>query len=214
LSLAGYKYNPPAIVKFLFNDFTWNTSNDKVLLTFDDGPNPGTTENILQKLSDYKIKAAFFCTGNNIKQNPELAKQIKDEGHQICNHTFNHLILTKVSAAEIENEIRLFDDTLNSVLGIETKFFRPPYGRFNFRVRKNLNAINLKTIMWSLITYDFKNDYSIVKKSLDKYLRSNSIIVLHDNNKSKNIIEDSIDYIVEKVNEKDFRFGEPLECLK
>ncbi len=212
--MPGYKYNPPGIIKFLFNDFTWNTSNDKVLLTFDDGPNPETTEKILKKLNDNKIKAAFFCVGNNIKQNPDLAKQINDEGHLICNHTFNHLMLTKVSDAEIENEIRLFDETLNSVLGIEIKFIRPPYGKFNFRVKNKLNSLGLKIIMWSLITYDFKNDFSIVKKSVDKYLRSNSIIVLHDSNKSKDIIEDSIDYIVNKVNENDFRFGEPLECLK
>ncbi len=212
--MFGYKYNPPGIIKFLFSDFTWNTSNDKILLSFDDGPNPGTTEKILQKLNDNKIKAAFFCVGKNIKQNSELAKQIITEGHLICNHTFNHLMLTKVSNAEIENEIKLFNETLDSVLGIESKYFRPPYGRFNFRVRRKLNSLGLKTVMWSLITYDFEGDFSIVKKSVDKYLRSDSIIVLHDSNKSKNILEESIDYIFKKVNENDFRFGEPRECLK
>ena len=214
MNLPGYKYNPPGIIKFLFNDFTWNTSNDKILLTFDDGPNPETTENILKKLSDHKIKAAFFCIGKNINQNPELAQQIKDEEHLICNHSFNHLMLTKVSDAEIGNEIRLFNETLESTLGIKTKYFRPPYGRLNFRVKNKLKSLGLKTIMWSLITYDFENDFNIVNRSVDKYLRRNSIVVLHDNNKSKDIIEDSIDYIAAKVNENDFRFGEPLECLK
>ena len=212
--MFGYKYNPPGIIKFLFSDFTWNTSNDKILLTYDDGPNPGTTEKILKKLNDNKIKAAFFCVGKNIKQNSELAKQIITEGHLICNHTFNHLILTKVSNAEIENEIKLFNEALNSVLEIETKYFRPPFGRFNFRVKNRLNSLGLKSVMWNLLTYDFKNDFSVVKKSVDKYLRSDSIIVLHDSNKSKNMIEESIDYIVEKVNENDFRIGEPSECLK
>jgi len=214
LSLIGYKYDPPGIIKFLFDDFTWNTSNDKVLLTFDDGPNPGTTVKILKKLDQNKIKAVFFCVGNNIKKNPGLAKEINDKGHLICNHTFNHLMLTKVSDAEIENEIRLFNETLNSVLGIETKFFRPPFGRFNFRVRRKINSLGLNTVIWSLLTFDFQNNISVLKKSVDKYLRSNSIIVLHDSNNSKDIVEDSISYIVEKVNENDFRFGEPLECLK
>ena len=123
-------------------------------------------------------------------------------------------MLTKVSDAEIENEIRLFNETLISTLGMKTKYFRPPYGRFNFRVRRKFNSLGLKTVMWSLIAFDFENDFNIVKRSVDKYLRRNSIVVLHDNNKSKDIIEDSIDYIAAKVNDNDFRFGEPLECLK
>ncbi len=212
--MFGFKYNPPGIIKFLFSDFIWTSAKDKILLTFDDGPNPGTSEVILKKLNDNKIKAAFFCIGNNIQQNPELAKQIINEGHLICNHSFNHLMITKVSDAEIENEIKLFNEILNSVLGIETKYFRPPFGRFNFRVKIKLNSLGLKTVMWSLLTYDFKNDFNVVKKTIDNYLRSDSIIVLHDNNKPKDIIEESIDYIVAKVNEKDFRFGEPRECLK
>ena len=58
-----YLYNPPILLKKVFNDFSWNTNNGKVLLTFDDGPNPGTTEIILKKLSEEKIKALFFCVG-------------------------------------------------------------------------------------------------------------------------------------------------------
>lgn len=214
MSLSRYKYNPPGIIKFFFSDFIWYTANDKVLITFDDGPNPSSTEKILQKLNDNKLKAAFFCVGNNIKQNPELAKQINDEGHLICNHTFNHKMLNKISDSEIDDEINTFNETLNSVIGIETNYFRPPYGRFNFRVKNKLNLIGLKTAMWSLLTYDYKNDFKMVRKSIDKYLSNNSIIVLHDNYKSKDIIEESMDYIVEQVNKKDFRFGEPLECLQ
>ena len=67
--------------------------------------------------------------------------------------------------------------------------------------------------MWSLLTYDYKNDLSIVKFAVDKYLKHNSIIVLHDSNKSKNIISDSISFIADEVGKKHYQFGEADECL-
>jgi len=72
----------------------------------------------------------------------------------------------------------------------------------------------MKNVMWSLLTYDYKNDLSIVKYSVKKYLRKNSIIVLHDSLKSKDIICDSIKFIAEEAAQKGFEFGEPEECLK
>jgi peptidoglycan/xylan/chitin deacetylase (PgdA/CDA1 family) len=71
----------------------------------------------------------------------------------------------------------------------------------------------LKNIMWSLLTYDYKNELSIVKFAVEKYLKPNSIIVLHDNNKSKNIISDSISFIVDEVRKRNYQFGEAEECL-
>ena len=63
-----YLYDPPGILKVMFSGFYWNTNNNKILLTFDDGPNPETTEIILKRLSEEKIKAMFFCVGENIKK--------------------------------------------------------------------------------------------------------------------------------------------------
>ncbi len=67
--------------------------------------------------------------------------------------------------------------------------------------------------MWSLLTYDYKNDISIVKFAVEKYLKQNSIIVLHDSNKSKEIINDSISFIADEVRKKNYQFGEANECL-
>ena len=67
--------------------------------------------------------------------------------------------------------------------------------------------------MWSLLTYDYKNDLSIVKFAVEKYLNQNSIIVLHDNNKSKNIISDSISFIIDEARKRNYQFGETEECL-
>ena len=89
-----YSYNPPDVIKKMFSSFQWKSKTDKVLLTFDDGPIPETTPLILDALSGHKIKAAFFCVGENIQSYPELYRDLIREGHLVCNHTFNHRPIT------------------------------------------------------------------------------------------------------------------------
>lgn len=208
-----YLYNPPILVKKIFSDFYWNTKNDKILLTFDDGPNPETTEIILEKLSKEKIKALFFCVGENIQKHPELAQSILSEGHSIGNHTLNHKILSKISNQEKDYQISTFNSILKEKFSIDIKYFRPPHGKFQLSTSSLLKDYNLKNVMWSLLTYDYKNDISMVKFTIQKYLNKNSIIVLHDSNKSKNIIADSISLIADEVRKRDYNFGDTEECL-
>ena len=208
-----YLYNPPKILKKIFSDFSWNTNNRKVLLTFDDGPNPGTTEIIIKKLSDEKIKALFFCVGDNVQKYPDLVNQIKEAGHSFGNHTFNHKILNQISDEEKDYQISSVNQLFKDQLGITLKYFRPSHGRFQLSTSSLMKKHQLKNIMWSLLTYDYKNDLSIVKFAVEKYLKPNSIIVLHDSNKSKNIISDSISFIADEVRKRNYQFGETEECL-
>lgn len=208
-----YLYNPPSILKKIFSDFCWNTSNGKVLFTFDDGPNPGTTELILKKLSDEKVKALFFCVGENIQKYPELVQLILSEGHSIGNHTLNHNIFSKISNQEKNYQISSVNKIFYEKFNINLKYFRPPHGKFQLSTSGLMKKHNLKNVMWSLLTYDYKNDLSIVKFAVEKYLKHNSIIVLHDSNKSKNIISDSISLIAYEVRKQNYQFGEADECL-
>jgi peptidoglycan/xylan/chitin deacetylase (PgdA/CDA1 family) len=208
-----YLYDPPLLVKKIFKDYYWNTLNNKVLLTFDDGPNPQTTETILKKLSDEKIKALFFCVGDNVQKYPELVQQIKEEGHRFGNHTLNHKVLTKISAEEKDYQISFVNKIFIEKFNLELKYFRPAHGKIQLSTQSLLKKHNLKNIMWSLLAYDYKNDLSIVKFAVEKYLKQNSIIVLHDSNKSKKIISDSISIIAEEVSKRNFQFGEAEECL-
>lgn len=208
-----YLYNPPLILKKIFSDFSWNTNNGKVLITFDDGPNPGTTEIILKKLSNEKIKALFFCIGENAQKYPELVRQIKDEDHAFGNHTFNHKILNQISAEEKNYQILSVNKIFNEQFDINLKYFRPSHGRFQLSTQSLMKKHSLKNVMWSLLTYDYKNDISIVKFAVEKYLKHNPIIVLHDSNKSKNIISDSISIISDEVRKRNYQFGEAEECL-
>jgi peptidoglycan/xylan/chitin deacetylase (PgdA/CDA1 family) len=208
-----YLYNPPLIVKKLFNNFYWQTSNNKILLTFDDGPNPGTSEKILYTLNKLKISSLHFCVGENLKRYHELVNNILNEGHVIGNHTYHHKTLTSLNSKEALEEIRSVNSLMNENHGYNIEYFRPPYGRINFKTKMIMNETGMKCVMWNLITYDYKNDIKRVKFSIDNYLQSNSIIILHDNNKSSDFIVDSIKYIADTAAAKGFEFGAVEECL-
>ncbi len=212
--MMKYLCNPPGLIKAVFNDFVWNSVSGKILLTFDDGPIPETTEKILKILNKNKIKAAFFCVGNNIKLNPSLAEYILSEGHLIGNHTFNHKKVTKLSKKNLDDEIESFNKFLEDRFGYEIKYFRPPHGKFNLGLNKQLREKNMTNVMWSLLTYDYKSDIKLYKEIVKKYLEADSIVVLHDNIKSKSIIADSIEFLLKTVSERKFEIGEPAECLK
>ncbi|MCX8106761.1 MAG: polysaccharide deacetylase family protein [Ignavibacterium album] len=209
-----YKYNPPSILKKIFNQFYWNTTNNKILLTFDDGPIPESTEIILSELSKHKIKALFFCVGDNIRKHPSLAKEILAEGHTIGNHTFNHKILKTLSYEDKIQQIQSFIHLMKEEFNYEVKYFRPPHGKFQLSTNNLLTQFNLQNVMWSLLTYDYKNNFELVKFAVTNFLNKNSIVVLHDSLKSKEIIRDSILFIADEAAKKNFSFGEPSECLK
>jgi peptidoglycan/xylan/chitin deacetylase (PgdA/CDA1 family) len=209
-----YHYNPPYLIKKAFSSFQWESETDKVLFTFDDGPIPEITPLILKILSEHNIKAAFFCVGENISRYPELYKSIVTEGHIVGNHTFNHRPVSGLSRTEVIEQLEKFNNLIKQEYSHDVLYFRTPHGKFKLSTPSILREMNMKCVMWSLLTYDYKNDLSVVKYSVRKYLKRNSIIVLHDSLKSKDIIAESIKYIIEEVTRKGFQIGVPEECLR
>ncbi len=161
-----------------------------------------------------KITSLHFCVGENLERYKELANKILNEGHTIGNHTYYHKTLTSLSTTESLEEINSLNSLMRNNYGYNIKYFRPPFGKINFKTKKIMNETGMKCVMWNLITYDYKNDIKRVKFSIDNFLRNNSIIVLHDNNKSSDFIVDSIKYIADAAAAKGYEFGVPEECLK
>ena len=208
-----YLYQPPRFVQNIFRSFAWHSTKEKILLTFDDGPNPATTEKILRVLIEENIQGLFFCVGNNVKRYPELAKILVNAGHTLGNHTFHHRVITKLTTAVFRSEILTTNQVIEETTGVKPKYFRPPYGRFNFNLSSRLSEFHLKSVMWTLLPYDYKNDAKVVKFAIKNYLARNSIVVLHDSDKSAAVICDTIKYLAEEVRIKNFQFGTPEECL-
>ncbi|MCF6268815.1 MAG: polysaccharide deacetylase family protein [Melioribacteraceae bacterium] len=207
------KYVPPKIIRKIFPKTIWESGVDKILFTFDDGPNLETTQIILDKLDEHSIKSIFFCVGENVERYPNLAMQIIEEGHLIGNHTHTHKNINFFSKNANDN-IVLCSQAIEQVSDSKPKYFRPPHGRVGLITEKLMKQNELKNVMWTLLTYDYKNDINIVKFAVDKYLKENSIIVLHDSKRSKHIIAESIDFIVDRIKSKGYKIGEPSECLK
>jgi peptidoglycan/xylan/chitin deacetylase (PgdA/CDA1 family) len=152
-----------------------------VALTFDDGPHPWSTKKLLAVLKKHKIKATFFVVGKMCQQYPQLLKAIYDDGHLIANHTYNHKNLLKLTQKEIDEEWRLGNNTIRTVLGIKPDFCRPPGGNFDYIVVESAKKRGLTTVLWT----DDPGDYAepgedaIMGKFLD-YLDDGGIILLHD----------------------------------
>ena len=177
-------------IKKLFSSYVWNIPNtaNKIYLTFDDGPIPEITEWVLEELKKHKVKATFFCIGDNIEKHPEIFKKVIGEGHTIGNHTFNHLNGWKtVTESYIENFQRC-EDTIRkfAINDLICKIFRPPYGKITRSQAKTIQQSGYKIIMWDVLSVDFDSALSR-EKCLENVLsnvRSGSIIVFHDSIKA------------------------------
>lgn len=176
----------------------YEKKNRKVVaLTFDDGPNPATTNQALDTLSKYGIKATFFVLGKNVSGNEEILKRMKADGHVIGNHSWSHPVLSKLSLDEAKKQITDTEDALTKVLGSSSKLMRPPYGAITDDIR---NSLDLSFIMWDVDSLDWKskNEASILTE-IQRQVKNGSIILMHDIHvETVNALPKVIDYLKEQ----------------
>lgn len=183
-------HKTPALIKMLYPSLTWSmpTGEKKIYLTFDDGPIPELTPWVMQQLTEYQIRATFFCVGENIERNTTIAEELLSEGHKLGNHTFNHLNgwVTKKSTY-IEN-VGKCSHVLKNIQASDN-LYRPPYGKIS---RAQIAALkdDYQIVMWDVLTGDFSQRLApeaCLKKSIDA-TSPGAIVVFHDNVKaSKNL---------------------------
>ena len=173
-----------------------------VYITFDDGPTPDVTEQILEVLDKYSVKASFFCCGQNADVNSELLKKIADEGHTIGYHSYSHkdILKTKPSEwiADVERKSALSD----------VKLFRPPYGRILFRHYRSLKS-RYKFVFWDVMSYDYDVERSpeSIMSLLEKSVRDGSVVVFHDKEKCKGNTLAVLPQFIELMKSKGYSFG-------
>lgn len=157
-------------------------SSRKIALTFDDGPHPYYTEQLVDGLNERGIKATFFLLGKNVEAYPELVKKIYDSGHLIGNHTYYHTQLTKRNRESFKEEIVKTNEAIRKVTGEDTIYVRPPYGSWNKEFEKELNMF---PVLWTVDPQDWcsSNVAAIVNRVCTK-TGENDIILLHDQYKS------------------------------
>ena len=168
-----------------------------VALTFDDGPNPTTTNQALDTLSKYGIKATFFVLGKNVSGNEEILKRMKADGHVIGNHSWSHPVLSKLSLDEAKKQITDTEDALTKVLGSSSKLMRPPYGAITDDIR---NSLDLSFIMWDVDSLDWKSkNETAILTEIQREVKNGSIILMHDIHvETVNALPKVIDYLKEQ----------------
>jgi len=171
----------------LEQDIKWNRmvrgsrSRKLVALTFDDGPHAGYTVKLLQVLKALHVKATFFLVGKQVDKFPSLVQMEALEGHELGNHTYDHVDLTQIPPELIGFELDECDRAIRRATGSSARFFRPPGGQFAPDVVREATRRHFITALWS----DDPGDYSkpgadvVLQRTLD-HLSNGSVILLHD----------------------------------
>ena len=162
-----------------------------VYLTFDDGPIPEVTPQVLAILAQYKVKATFFMVGENIDKHPEVFEQVIKAGHSIGNHTYNHLKGWHYSLKEYMANVTKWEEAVmrhmpNGHLAPVLNRFRPPYGKAWLWQRYALHKKGYRLIYWDILTRDYDKNVTPEQMlaNIKKNTRPGSIINFHDSLKS------------------------------
>jgi len=207
MALIRY-YKFPKWLKWFYPHAIWdffdvkNLKSPAIYLTFDDGPTPKVTEWVLTELKKHNAKATFFCIGNSVKNNPETYQKVLDDGHSVGNHSMGH-----------EKGLKTHHDlyvksVVNAKKSIDSKLFRPPYGKCTIKQYKTLCNLGFKFVFWSYLTYDFDAQLTSkkrIKKTLN-YAKNGSVIVFHDSNKAFPQLKQDLPDILESLHKKGFIF--------
>lgn len=191
---------PPLLYRLLFPGGHWRLPAKKekaIYLTFDDGPIPEITEWVLDLLDKYKIKATFFCVGDNVRKYPEIYDEVLRRGHKTGNHTFNHLQGIKTTT---KNYIKNVDKAAGY---IKSELFRPPHGHMRFPQFFSLRK-KYQVVLWDVVTRDYSKRQTPeqVLDNVKRYARNGSIVVFHDSLKAeknmKYVLPLAIEWLLEQ----------------
>lgn len=169
-------------MNFYFHSYCKGKTSDKIVaITFDDGPSSENTSQILSVLEKYNALAAFFVTGKNVKQNPEILRDIDQRGHIVGNHSFSHSKYFDVfSSKNMKKEIWDTNRVIKDVIGKSPLFFRPPYGVTNPLLKKAIKFVNMYSIGWSLRSLDTVLEKGRLIKKVQRKTKPGSIVLFHD----------------------------------
>lgn len=174
-----------------------NSTDKYIYLTFDEGYEAGYTPKILETLKENNVTATFFITAHYLNTQPDLIKQMIDEGHIVGNHTVNHKSMPTLTEEKINLEVMDLHKSIYEKFQYEMNYIRPPMGEFSEKSLSVTNSLGYKTVMWSFAYEDWNEDKqpdeTQAKKKILDNVHNGEIMLLHGNSKTNtNILGDII----------------------
>lgn len=149
-----------------------------VAVTFDDGPNPGTTDLLIDELAKRDARVSFFMVGNRVEIYPELVKKVYNAGHTIGNHSYSHKSFNKQKADGYLWEINHTNQLIKNITGQDVLFLRPPYGSYK---KSTLENVGMQFVLWSIDTVDWQSrNADMIFDEMIKNVQDGDVILLHD----------------------------------
>ena len=185
---------------FYYHSITQINDKNSVVLSFDDGPHELHTPKLLDVLNKHQVKAIFCVIGKNAEMHPQIIKRIHKEGHFLVSHSYSHSVYFPLfSAKKIEEEISRTAAIIQDITGESPRFFRSPFGVTNPTIGKALKNTQLKSLAWSLRSFDTKQKANTLKKVI-KQVKGGDIILFHDHLAQTPQLIDALIPLIEKKN--------------
>jgi peptidoglycan-N-acetylglucosamine deacetylase len=148
-------------------------------LTFDDGPSESTPL-VVEALARHAVPATFFQCGANVNRLPDIARAVRDAGHEIANHSHNHPLFCFRSPAFIEADLARAQQAIERHTGARPVWFRAPFGARCFGMRRAQRRLGLRAVMWTVIGYDWKRKADVIVERMTAGASVGAILCLHD----------------------------------
>lgn len=182
--------------------------NDRIVaLTFDDGPWPGQTQEILDILEREDVHATFFMLGVQVRRNPEIARAVRDAGHTIGNHTYGHSILRRATKQQVRKEIEACRDAVRRATGVTPVFFRPPGGLLSPSVYEVCREKDMPVVGWTVDPQDWsgKDTDALVEDVID-HVEPGAVVLLHDGGGDRTSTIEALPQIIAILRARGFTF--------
>lgn len=184
----------------------------RVTLTFDDGPDPRFTPQILDLLDEYDVHATFFIVGKNALAHPEIVQRIVREGHALANHTLTHPHLEQLNESQVRAELEGADAALTSILGpaaASMHYFRPPRGKESAAIDRAVTGLNKRSVMWNVCVENSKtNTPQEVRERVLNLVgkRGGGILLAHDGELDRTLTVHSLPLILRDLRAAGYQF--------
>ena len=170
----GIKPGEPVISESIIGE----KENRKIALTFDDGPHPCYTEQLLDGLKERGVHVTFFVTGYHAELHPDVIRRMQEEGHLIGNHTYSHIQLRSDNREKFKEELLRTNEIIRNITGEDTLYVRPPYGTWDKSMEEE---VNMFPVLWTVDPLDWCSDnVACVVAKVEEKAGENDIILMHD----------------------------------